>query len=140
MRVCELRALRSIRLRKMTLIVVTLVALLTLCTIIKLTSSELEGPRVDVNDGVQPDEETVHQSQITYLNDQIKRMEKRIAELEASRKSYPTVQFRNVQDRKRILITGGAGFVGSHLTDKLMTEGHEVRSLMEISASSSPRT
>ena len=28
--------------------------------------------------------------------------------------------------RKKILITGGAGFVGSHLTDRLMSEGHEV--------------
>jgi UDP-glucuronate decarboxylase len=28
--------------------------------------------------------------------------------------------------RKKILITGGAGFVGSHLCDKLMMEGHEV--------------
>lgn len=28
--------------------------------------------------------------------------------------------------RKKIMITGGAGFVGSHLTDKLMMEGHEV--------------
>ena len=28
--------------------------------------------------------------------------------------------------RKKILITGGAGFVGSHLTDRLMAEGHEV--------------
>lgn len=28
--------------------------------------------------------------------------------------------------RKKILITGGAGFVGSHLTDRLMMEGHEV--------------
>lgn len=28
--------------------------------------------------------------------------------------------------RLKILITGGAGFVGSHLTDKLMMEGHEV--------------
>jgi len=27
---------------------------------------------------------------------------------------------------KRILITGGAGFVGSHLTDVLMREGHRV--------------
>ncbi|CAH1954048.1 unnamed protein product [Acanthoscelides obtectus] len=29
-------------------------------------------------------------------------------------------------NRKRVLITGGAGFVGSHLVDKLMLEGHEV--------------
>ena len=34
--------------------------------------------------------------------------------------------FRTYKDRKRILITGGAGFVGSHLVDKLMLDGHEV--------------
>mmetsp|Transcript_35660 Transcript_35660/g.60702 ORF Transcript_35660/g.60702 Transcript_35660/m.60702 type:complete len:555 (+) Transcript_35660:118-1782(+) len=28
--------------------------------------------------------------------------------------------------RKKIIVTGGAGFVGSHLVDKLMMEGHEV--------------
>lgn len=41
-------------------------------------------------------------------------------------KTYPTVKVRNEFDRKRILITGGAGFVGSHLVDSLMREGHEV--------------
>lgn len=30
---------------------------------------------------------------------------------------------------KRILITGGAGFIGSHLTDRLLESGHEVRIL-----------
>ncbi|TMS39929.1 hypothetical protein L596_006379 [Steinernema carpocapsae] len=44
-------------------------------------------------------------------------------------KRFPNVTFRNEGSRKRILITGGAGFVGSHLVDKLMLDGHEVVAL-----------
>ena len=34
---------------------------------------------------------------------------------------------------KQILITGGAGFIGSHLADELLAEGHRVRALDVLS-------
>lgn len=61
--------------------------------------------------------------------DRIQLLEDKIALLEArlpTQHIFPKIEFLGYQDRKRILITGGAGFVGSHLVDKLMLDGHEV--------------
>ena len=33
---------------------------------------------------------------------------------------------RDIPETKRILITGGAGFLGSHLCEKVLAGGHEV--------------
>lgn len=71
-------------------------------------------------------EDDVNQ-QNDVLNNRIISLEKRISNLERnSPQKYPKVLRLSYADRKRILITGGAGFVGSHLLDRLLMNGHEV--------------
>ncbi|KAM5228045.1 UDP-glucuronic acid decarboxylase 1 isoform 4-T4 [Ctenodactylus gundi] len=77
-----------------------------------------------LNRSIQENNELKIESRIEEI---IEPLREKIRDLEKSfTQKYPPVKFLSEKDRKRILITGGAGFVGSHLTDKLMMDGHEV--------------
>ncbi|RNA30475.1 UDP-glucuronic acid decarboxylase 1-like [Brachionus plicatilis] len=63
---------------------------------------------------------------LTKLKEEILELQKRIDNLEKFHKKYPRVKYLSINEQRRILVTGGAGFVGSHLVDRLMRDGHRV--------------
>ncbi|XP_002127542.2 UDP-glucuronic acid decarboxylase 1-like [Ciona intestinalis] len=65
-------------------------------------------------------------SRLNLLETENEQLKESLSTLENTKKKYLDTKFLTENDRKRILVTGGAGFVGSHLVDKLMMMGHEV--------------
>jgi dTDP-L-rhamnose 4-epimerase len=54
----------------------------------------------------------------------------------SGREGGDAAQFHHQEGRRmsgRVLITGGAGFIGSHLADELLEHGYEVRALDNLS-------
>ncbi|KAB0383481.1 hypothetical protein FD755_005398 [Muntiacus reevesi] len=61
------------------------------------------------------------------IEESIEPVREKIRDLKKSfTQKYSSVKFLSEKDRKIILVTGDTGFVSSHLTDKLMMDGHKV--------------
>lgn len=91
-------------------------------------------------EGAWQDKNNLQSVDVYLMKAQIDKLKHRVAELEEQQnkidnknplistnsKTFMATKQLSYAAKRRILITGGAGFVGSHLLDRLMSDGHEV--------------
>ncbi|XP_032236867.1 UDP-glucuronic acid decarboxylase 1 isoform X2 [Nematostella vectensis] len=109
-------------------IAIILVVLLVVCWAFSRNRTSNDEPRISKS-LVEEIKREMQKYNVEMFHEALKPINIRLTDLEKRDKrdkKYLPVKYLAEKDRKRVLISGGAGFVGSHLADSLMMQGHEV--------------
>ncbi|XP_031552780.1 UDP-glucuronic acid decarboxylase 1-like isoform X2 [Actinia tenebrosa] len=126
----SISAFAFVQRRVKVLIILLLITVLVACWAVNRRNETIPVARISKKI-IEQIKKEMESHNIEMFRDALKPIDLRLAAVEKrlhenGQKKYLPVKYLAEADRKRILITGGAGFVGSHLTDALMMLGHEV--------------